>query len=681
MKYALVFALILAAAVSQAAADITSQDIQSALPDKPEHPYLYFSAQDKPAILERIQSDPESGGIMKKLREEADRLLEKTIEPEVPVQPKNPNFTGSNPRAGYQRSYTDAALNLAFVYQMTGERKYAEKSFEYADAVCDIECWSTRYHQFPIIYTRVWPWNVPDDQVSFGCDLWTAETARDIATVFDWLYPVLDKAQRDRIRGALLEKAILTVKGNYEFLWWSSAFRCNWAGVCNSGIGIAALSILSDDRRVYDVVAESYNRIGKMLDQIDEDGGWQEGCSYWYYGTSTSAMFADALNRMSGGKYNLFKHPKLAKNTVNCPLFNLIPPNRTVNFEDSGDGPVGRTYYYNKLASETGSREAVWYRDTILGKGSGMFDIIWPKSTVEPGLPDHLSHHFRTIDWAVMRSDFTDPEKVVIAAKAGFHDDPHHGHLDCGTFLVYWRGAGYISEMKRAPYDEHYFQEERWSYPQATSVGHNVVFVNGELQEPMKHKDKQWSGPFGGRILEFRPGADRDYLCMDPSGAYPKKEMKGWRRHIVYDKPLITVVVDEVAADTNAEIEVRFHSEVEEKVMDGYVLLNGEKGDMALIPAASGKIEFRPGKHRIQAFMQNAEVRWDPYYGTVVKAGRNTTVVAHVILPVESEKEAKAIAKSLKLSSGKNDATVTFTAGGKRHRYDFGRTAEGLVLK
>ena len=36
-----------------------------------------------------------------------------------------------------------------------------------------------------------------------------------------------------------------------------------------------------------------------------------------------------------------------------------------------------------------------------------------------------------------MRSDFDDPEKVLVAGKAGKNDDPHHGHLDIGHFVVY----------------------------------------------------------------------------------------------------------------------------------------------------------------------------------------------------------------------------------------------------
>ena len=217
--------------------------------------------------------------------------------------------------------------------------------------------------------------------------------------------------------------------------------------------------------------------------QIDPDGGWQEGGGYWFYGTHTSVYFAEAMKRLTGGKYNLFEHPRLKNNTVNFPVYCFLPPKKTVDFEDSGGGIIGKSHFYNKLATETGSREASWYRKTMFGAGDDPFDIVWPRSTVPAEPPKRPSIHFRGIDWVIMRSDFADPAKVVVAAKAGQNDDPHHGHLDIGHFILQWNGQGFIAESGHSAYDEKFFDEARYEYPQASSVGHNVIFVNGEKLE------------------------------------------------------------------------------------------------------------------------------------------------------------------------------------------------------
>ena len=46
-----------------------------------------------------------------------------------------------------------------------------------------------------------------------------------------------------------------------------------------------------------------------------------------------------------------------------------------------------------------------------------------------------------------MRSDFSSTDKVVVAGKAGKNDDPHHGHLDIGHFVVYWNKEYYIRDL------------------------------------------------------------------------------------------------------------------------------------------------------------------------------------------------------------------------------------------
>ena len=70
----------------------------------------------------------------------------------------------------------------------------------------------------------------------------------------------------------------------------------------------------------------------------------------------------------------------------------------------------------------------------------------------------------------------------MVAGKAGLNDDPHHGHLDIGQFVVHWQNEYYIRDIGKGGYDEKYFDDVRWDYPHTSSIGHNVVFVNGEKQ-------------------------------------------------------------------------------------------------------------------------------------------------------------------------------------------------------
>jgi hypothetical protein len=668
-------------------ADVTAHDIEKSLTKNLRHPYLYFNKEEKAALHERIQTDPECRDFMPRMLAEANRLLYTPVDPLAPVRVKNARFEASYEFENYLLNNTRSSYDLALVYQMTGDEKYARKAFEFIDVVCDQPTWVHGAHEFPIIYDRVWPWGAKDDQVVFSYAQWSDHIVLQIAAIYDWLYDALDKRQRDRIRGALLEKAILRVRGNYEYHWWAAAYRCNWCAVCNASLGVASMALLTEDPQLTDVIAESYNRISRTLDEV-RDGGWQEGIGYLNYAISTSLEFADVLKRVTDSRYNLYEHPRFA-DAVKTFIYCQIQPGKSVHFGDSGGGKFGSYAMFNDLMVETGDRYAAWLRKNWTDDmPSNLLDCIKPKSTLEPAVPQETSIHFPAVDWVVMRSDFTNPKNVVVAGKCGLNNDPHHGHLDAGHFSLYWNGCEFICDHGSAGYDKAYFDEERWNYPLASSISHNVVLVNGEKQIPGKRKNQPWDLTVGGRIIEFRPGKNRDYTLMDPTKAYPGKEMKSceaalksWRRNIILEKPVITVVLDEVTSAKGAEIEVRFHSAAEYTIVDKYVNLKSDKDIMAVIPVVDGSYTIRPGKHAIMMAQRNATFRWVPYFGTVMKATKERTVIATLILPVDDDREAEGILKSAKRTEDDHgNLTLSFTKKGKTFTYIFKKGVDGLVL-
>lgn len=682
------FLVILGFLAVHASAQVSKADIDKSIDIASlKHPYLYFNEEEKQILIQRIETDPESNDIFRKLQAEAKMWLAMPVDKNIPIQ-------GKNTRAGWTEYDTDGkyskyystnrnnAFYLAFLYQMTGEQKYADKAFEFADAFCDLTTWTQRAHEFPIIYSRIMPWNVPDDQVNFNFDHYNGDAGRMMAAVYDWLYPALTQAKRDRIRGALLEKVVTRVRGDYEFHWWATAYRCNWCGVCNSGIGLTGLALLTEHPQLTDIISESYNRINSMLNELGVDGGWQEGGGYWNYGVHTSSFFADALKRATNAKYNLFENKRLEKNPASFPLFISLPDKRSLNFEDSGGGRlIGSTHLINKLATETSNSEAAWYR-TFLGSGNEIFDIIWPRPEVKAKPPKNPSKHFRTLDWWVMRSDFVDKNKVLVAGKAGMNDDPHHGHLDIGQFVIHWRGEYFIQDLGRIGYDEKYFDEVRFDYPEASSIGHNVLFVNGEKQISGKYYKQPYDYTVGGKVLEFKTSELQDYVIMDPTNAYPKKELKNWRRHVLLEKPEIVLVVDEVYAEPGSKIEVRFHPGVDFAKKDGFVLLNGKEGKMALIPLAVNQLDIVPGRHASQFVNATKAFHWLDYFDTEVTAKNDKTIIGTIVLPVKSTEEVQEIIKSKVFNvEDSGNLSISFSQKGKHYEYTFQNGKDGLKLK
>ena len=669
------------AALPAPAAELTERDVTRSVRPNLVHPYLFFDEAGKLDILDRISGDPACNDIFRRKVAEANRLLHTPVSYEAPPRSRDARFDGTYDLENFNYANTNNAYDLAFIYQMTGDTRYADKAFEFVDVVCDQPTWVHGAHWFPIIYDRIWPMGADDDQVVFSFAQASDHIVTKVAAVYDWLYPTLTKRQRDRIRGALLEKAILTVRNNYEYHWWATAYRCNWCSVCHGSLGIAAMALLTEDPNLVDVVAASFTHISRNLDEI-RSGGWQEGIGYLNYTLLTSMQFASVLKNVTGGKLNLFKHPRYADGFTTL-LYCQIVPNKSVHFGDSSGGSINSWGLYNKAMLETDDRRAAWLRQTFTsGNPATVEDFFMPRSTLEPQLPSETSILFPDVGWVIMRSDFTDPGNIVIAAKSGPHDDPHHGHLDSGHVSLYWHGTEFLTDHGSAGYDREYFDDARWEkYPLAINIGHNTLMVNGERQIPGKRKNQPWQEGVGGRVALFRPGLSLDYAVLDPTKAYPNRDLKRWRRHVILDKPDVAVIVDEVSCKPGGEIVIRFHSAGKQTIMDGWVRLDSGGDSMALIPLSSTGVTIREGKHAVLPAQKNGRFRWAPYVDTNLTADRNLTVAAAIVLPLEPGVDPVEVLDGARFT-GTDGGTyqLTFTAGGRICDYRFERSDEGLIL-
>ena len=646
-----------------------NRDMEKAIaPGALEHPYLLFDRQGMQKMQQDTEADPHLKEIRDRILREAYRYLKMPVDQNMPEGGDASRFFSGNEMRRFMSLHYSAALNLAFTYQLTGNKDYAEMAFRHAEMLCRLESWVYPFHEFPQIYDRVWPWNVDDDQVVFSYDLQTARIATHLALVYDWIYTALDKARRDRLRGALLEKAITRVRGNLDYHWWSTAYRCNWSGICYSGAGLASLALLTEDPQLTDLVAEAYDGVSGMLDELGPDGGWQEGRGYWAYGIGHSMWFMDAVKRLTGGKYNLFQHPGLKENPADFPLYTM-----TANFGDGRSGPVGDSWFINKLVTETGDQTAAWYGEKFISKGHEVFDLIWPAPPVKGVEPDQKSKHFRGIDWAILQNSFMDDSTFTIACKAGYNDDPHHGHLDCGHFILSYAGEDFIRDAGKATYDDFYFSSERWDYVEASSEGHNVIHVNGENQIPAKLKDQPWKEGVGGTIDDFQTSDTLDYLSMSKlHQAYPGEHMMGWQRQIILEKPSVAIVLDRIETRPGSEIRSRIHPGGTLEILDQYFTIESSGIKITVVPFADGPMQIEQGKHGSISVNDDSDFRWIPFVDAVVNADKETCMIGFLIFPDQKREETEALIRSLRLAQGEGQAiSLGFELAGKTHLTHF----------
>ena len=632
-----------------------------------KHPYLLFTNESKKAILDRVKNDPAHAQIMDRMLQEGRRIMLNTVEPELVFNDVASRYNQTPLYEGYVGFYLENAKILAFLYQMTGDEAYAQKAFRYVDKLCALEIWAAGAHRFEIIYPRVWPAGAKDDQVLFSYDIMTGDCALGIGLIYDWIYPVLTKEQRDRIRGGLLENAITRVRGNYDYHWWAEAYKCNWSAICHGGVGLAALALLTEDPQLIDVVARSCEGMEKMLANYGDDNGWAEGRHYAVYGIRESIAFADAIKLLTNGEVNLFQAPGL-KRPADFSLFSM-----TGTFNDGfSPGPIGYSYMFNKLISESKDPTAMYYLEKYLdddARSMNMWELIWPRPTnVKAVKPAVASKHFTSIDWAFMRTDFDD-DNVQVALKCAPADDPHHGHLDAGTINITWKGDIIVGEVEQRFYDQFFFNDVRFDYLYVRSLGHNVVQVNDEEQVIQKRKNQPWQPEFGGKIEKFVTTPAFDFTIMDPTKAYPGEHLKGWKRSVVLDKTNnIVVVLDRVTTGAKGDkIDVLFHptNSIDININDDKsVNLSGEKAKMVMRPLINSSYDVRKEWQYTVRIVKTDPLQKLPCLFTTLKAPATKTVIGTVFYPEENSGTQFTLDES-----GKNPV-VRYTLNGVNYAWE-----------
>ena len=695
----LYFAVVSFFLVSGVFAQHNLASLERLMPRDLAHPYLHFSKENLPALRERVKSDARAMAVYQRLLNECNRLLDMPVSRQVPPRSRgiSPYYQGGRDAYdSYHVSLGKNAFDLAFIYQLTGDEKYARKSYEFAEALSVLDSWVDNWDKFEWLYWMGKPygakWNEEqDNEIVYSYDLGAARDSRHLAAAYDWIYETLNDYQRKRIRNALLENAVLRLRGNYDYQWWAHAWRTNWLPVCFSGVGLAALAMYSEDPKLLDVVEETRVRINRFFEEsIGQDGGYQEGVGYWSYAMENAVLFAAVLKNVSRGKINMFDNPRL-KTTIQFPLYTFVAPVGSVPFGDAQASLQGSYFsqgnyaLYSRLAEELNSPQARWlaelFRPFDPGESSiqrgiearpedfDLYSVIWPEAEIEPSLPDSsapMSMHFRTIDWVIMRDSWEDGNVPILAAKGGIHDDPHHGHLDSGQFAIAYRGEWYVKELGYLqPYGLGYWDHRRRfkDYVHANSLGHNVVHVNGEQQE--------YGPEYFGKVTDFQSSESQDYALIDVSKAYPGKELKGWRRHIIFKKPHFFVVLDEVDSAQGADIAVRVHPGVPFRLEKDHALFTGERGTMAGLPLLPKTFGFEQDRHPILPEKTDAEFYWVPYYDLKTTAQKERTYIVNVFAPVEDEAQVRRILGSSSATVDDRTLRVSVAYQGTQNSWEF----------
>src|SRR5687767_7123426 len=280
------------------------------------HPRVYMTQADIDALKKKSLSQ-------KELWQTAlSRVRALTVEPPAPP-------------AEARRVQNEVGIGIAeaaFVYKITGDKKYLQAAKKYMDAAVSYDVWGYSY-------------NKPNVDLAAGHLLY------GMGWAYDLLYHDLTDAEREKYRNKLVKQARLL----YDFFkpkpGKTYAYSQNHTFIPISGLAVTAYALYDEVPEAKDWAATSRAIFDRVLATYTEDGYFYESMEYWIFSTPWLVHYMDAHQHATGE--NLYEstpgfrlsHKFVAHITLPGAEFNF-------DFGDIYAGPVTRARKGNDYGRE-----------------------------------------------------------------------------------------------------------------------------------------------------------------------------------------------------------------------------------------------------------------------------------------------------------------------------------------
>ncbi|MEP6703411.1 MAG: DUF4962 domain-containing protein [Acidobacteriota bacterium] len=543
-----------------------------------EHPLIALT-KSKPSSLR-----PELAGVHPRVfltQAEIDSLKEKTRSQNELWQTalstvRALTIEPAKPPAEERRVQNEVGIGIAeaaFVYKITGDKKYLAAAKKYMDAAVSYDVWGYSY-------------NKPHVDLAAGHLLY------GMGWGYDLLYNDLTTAERDKYRNKLIKQSRLL----YDFFKPKSgksyAYSQNHTFIPITGLAVAAYALMGETPEAGDWAATSRAIYDRVLATYSEDGYYYEGMEYWIFSTPWLVHYMDAQLHATGE--DLYKitpglkssHEYVAHATLPGGEFNFDfgdiyagPATRSRKGDDYNRERINghfRTNYnilYN-LANRYGNAEAQGVANWLKSKGQVNAEEFWtfiwynPAIKAIPIARQKTWHYFSDHDVVYWRSGWGD-DATAFAFKAGppeghaaadklklFPDwrlSSGHAHPDAGSFII-WAGGKYLtgdSGYAGVPMTEH----------------HNTVVIGGKGQG----REGKGHDAFAGvsyealnkiRIRDVKMSESGVSLIADLAAAYePNVGVIQFVRRFNFKAPGEFLIEDSIKTDRPQVVASYLHSD------------------------------------------------------------------------------------------------------------------------
>lgn len=423
-------------------------------------------------------------------------------------------------------------MALVIAEAVEDKGRFTEAIFNGIWSICEESFWGVPAHMRKSV--------LPDVDKPI-IDLFAAETASVLALSDYFIGEKLDAINpliRKRIYSETNRRIFQSMQTNPDQYGWMSKTRIvnNWNPWIMSNFMLSNLLLEKDETKRAVMLYQAMEGVDLYLNGLGDDGGCDEGPSYWFAAGASVFDCLEILQKATAGKVTVFDN-ELVKKMATYVYKTHIDGNYFVNFADADPTvkPDGLMLYrFGKAINDTRMEEfGKWaYQNFPQDLTSGFMRMRRVENLLTLNqIPPQGNNYIPVKDaWVSDIQVLTArTEQGLFLATHGGHNAESHNHNDVGDFIIYLRGQPMIVDAGRGNYTARTFSAQRYELWFTQSNYHNLPLINGIGQKAGRE--------FEAHDVKSSINDKKATLSMNIAEAYPEEAgVKEWNRTVKLDR-------------------------------------------------------------------------------------------------------------------------------------------------
>ena len=444
---------------------------------------------------------------------------------------------------------------LFYAEMMEGKGRFIDDIINGIFTYCEQTYWgmSATFYLYKYGDSQSHPKTKLPDASNPVIDLSVGDVASTLSWIWYFLHDEFDKVSPivgERLKSELRRKVLEPFYTRDDFWWitgWNRGDVNNWTPWCNYNVLTTILLMETDPAKRLDGIYKTMRSVDLFINIYPEDGGCNEGPSYWGHGVGSLFNYLSLLYDFSKGGIDIFHEDIIGEMGR---YVNKLYISDGVNFVNFADAP-GKINHDGIRIARFGQRigdpslEAFGgflslkqredalalskvYRAEFYGSedtelydpraisgdiGQTLSDLFVEGLTEAPReiLPKEI--YLPDLQVVAARDRENDSRGFFFAAKGG-HNQEQHNHNDVGSFVLYYDGQPVFIDPGVGTYTRETFSADRYSLWTMRSGYHNLPVIRGVMQQAGRE--------YKAADCVFKSSRDVVTFSADIAPAYPE---------------------------------------------------------------------------------------------------------------------------------------------------------------